>query len=185
MINLAPKVPASIHYLRWQAIQYADHWTTGGRNCNTKYYYCYESQGVDCANFVSQALYDPSSGGDLGWSDAWHPGTDPNYPGATYDFVNANGLHDWSLYRWAANSYGTTNYNSAWQWQNWWVYPGDLFFYDWNEDGWMDHTTIPDAMDANGNNFIDSHTADLNYWPWNLGYPSPTGYYFVVMSDYV
>jgi len=174
----------SYTYYRQQAINYAESWWN---SCNPNYT-CYESQDVDCANFVSQALYD-GSGGDLPGDNSWYAGS--------YDFVNANALYGYlvnspygSTYNYAATSYSSYDYGTAAYDDDWYEYPGDVIFYDWgnvfgfgNADGVIDHVAISVTQDANGYTYEDAHTTNLHHWYWDLGGGNQTGYYFVIMNN--
>lgn len=170
--------PNSYTYNRSSAISYADYWAQHGCNPN---YQCYESQDTDCANFVSQALYD-GNGGNLPGDNTWYAGS--------LAFVNAQSLHDYMAGTFAAATYSSYDYNTAAYDDSMYDYPGDLVFYDWgnvfgfgNADGVIDHVAISASQDGNGYTYEDAHTTDLYHAYWDLGGGSQSGYYFIVMKN--
>jgi hypothetical protein len=163
-------------YNRQGAINYADTWWN---SCNPNYA-CYESQDADCANFVSQSLYD-GSGGNMDGDNSWYAGS--------YDFINADGLYHYMSSNRASASYSSYDYNTAAYDDDWYEYPGDIIFYDWgnvfgfgNADGVIDHTAISVYQDSNGYTYEDAHTTNLYHYYWDLGGGNQTGYYFVIIS---
>jgi Putative amidase domain len=187
-ISVTPLTTYSYTYYRSSAIAYADRWWNG---CNpSSNYNCYESQGVDCANFVSQAIYD-ATGGNIPGDDYWYSIAGV---GTSLDFVNAPGLYsymisspDGSAYNIASNHQAeTTNYNTAKSNDLIYEYPGDVIFYDWAPaNGNKNHVTISVAADANGYTYVDSHTANEYhfYWDMGAGAGSGTGFFFVELKN--
>ncbi len=174
-------------YYRYSAINYADAWWN---SCNTSAYQCYISQGVDCANFVSQAIYDTSGGNIPGDYNNWYsiPGV-----GTTMDFVNAPGLYDYMVNNPDGSAYvlesdyqpETTNYDTAKWYDYYWEAPGDVVFYDWAPaSGTKNHVTISASADFNGYTYVDGHTPDVNHYYWDLGWSySGVGFFFVELGD--
>jgi len=171
----------SFAYSRQSAIQYADAWYN---SCNSKYN-CYMTQGVDCANFVSEAIYD-ESGGNLPGDNAWYSINHAD----TFDFVNVGGLYSHTVTYFAASTYSSYSYSTAAFDDDWFEYPGDLIFYDWGQvfgfgaaDGYLDHVAVSVTQDANGYTYEDAHTTNLWHYYWDLGGGTQTGYFFLVMRN--
>jgi hypothetical protein len=163
---------------RQAAINYADRYALS-YNPN---YTSYASEDADCANFVSQALYD-GSGANLNGDSVWYADS--------YAFINAIGLFDYmepSPY--SAWTYGEDlDYNTAAYDDSWYEYPGDLIFYDWGNvfgfgpaNGVQNHVAISVTQDANGYTYEDAHTTDLYHYYWDLGGGTQSGYWFMTMS---
>jgi hypothetical protein len=56
---------------------------------------------------------------------------------------------------------------------------GDLIYYDWNSDGYLDHTAVYVGI-YNGVRCVDAHTSDHRHHAWNLGAGK---YYFYSVRD--
>ena len=195
-------------YNRQAAINYANAWTyscdpnvSQGCYCDVHscylcnpVYNCYLSSGNDCANFVSQALYDVNGGNIPGDYNNWYsiPGV-----GTTVDFVNAPGLYNYITNNPDGSAYvldsdhqpEATDYSTAQNYDFQYEAPGDVIFYDWAPiSGDKNHVTISvSARSDTGYTFVDSHTPNLNHWGWDLGwYPpyGPVGFFFVELGDY-
>lgn len=171
----------SFTYFRQSAINYAEAWVN---SCNSKYN-CYMSGGVDCANYVSAAIYD-ESGGNLPGDNSWYSINHAD----TYAFVNVSGLYNHTLGNFAGSSYSSYSYSTAAFDDDWFEYPGDLVFYDWGNvfgfgaaNGVLDHVAISVVQDANGYTYEDAHTTNLKHYYWDLGGGTQTGYYFVILRN--
>jgi hypothetical protein len=133
--------------------QYALDWANGANDKE------FPSEGDDCTNFVSQALYKG------GWprvaTDWWHRGDN-----SKWDFFKGRFL-DWASYTWA----GAANLNQFVQisdrvdtlYNIWDATLGDLLFTDWDPnntpDGQIDHVMIVTGVDTeHGVPFISQHT---------------------------
>lgn len=109
---------AGVEYAKRYALSYNREW----------YFY---SSGGDCANYVSQALY----AGGMKMDGTWHS-MDYNNTGYrmdNYAWIRAHELMDYLV-----SQGGTKIYNpSVDQFSL-----GDVVFYDWNRNDYMDHTAI-------------------------------------------
>jgi hypothetical protein len=169
-VSLRANDTYSYTYNRQQAINYAEAWWN---SCNPAYV-CYMNQDVDCANFVSQAIYD-GSGGNLPGDNSW-------FAGST-DFINADGLYHYlvsspsgSMYNYAAASYSSSDYGTA-------AYDDRNVFGSGPAEGGIDHVAISVSQDANGYTYEDAHTTNLHHFYWDLGGGTQTGYYFVILKN--
>ncbi|GEM_PF-3184994 len=179
---LCPSLPAddSTHtYYRADAVayahQYADEDPIQLRNPNYPNY-----PNDDCANFVSQAIYEggkasmaipstlppPSNDGQLGWyllndlqrASAW------NDVDSLYDFITDTGA-DWDE--------GPEGCELSEAQQNL-AEPGDLIKFDWTGNGSWDHMAmiVSTEDDAQGNRMysVAAHTTDHDDYPYTYFY---------------
>lgn len=188
----APLVVASsvFSYNRGLAAAYADKYA---KSYNPIYPDCNPSGG-DCANFVSQALWDPNAanfpsempywaytGGSTCGSastTAWrytpsqHGFFVANPQGATYNFVSHEVSGSWS----ATNSYNISS-----------MYIGDVVFYDWQSDGVIDHVAIAVGFSPDNSTLIDMHNTDSYHVRYDFGssYNNGVTYYMDRFNDTV
>ena len=167
-------------YNRTQAVSYADTWA---RSYNPAYQN-FNNSGGDCTNFVSQALHDSTGGGLVQEAGYWY--FTPSY---SYDWVNSGGLKGFTT----ANPNGS-NYNFGWlgtsgSWSATNAYAkssmlrGDLIFYDWTNDGTIDHAVIVAAYQSDGTPLIDQHSIGLYHSPYDLNHLSSWHLYMVNMNN--
>ncbi len=166
---------------RQAAINYAERWALSRNPTYGSY------PDTDCANYVSQILYDPNGANFPGDSQWYSVG--PNQ--GSFDFVNAGGLFSYMFpSSFTSLTYGEDrNYNQAATDDSVYEYPGDLIFYDWGNvfgfgpaDGSKNHVAISVDQDANGYTYEDSHTTDLKHAAWDLGGGTQSGYWFMIMT---
>ncbi|WP_157255217.1 amidase domain-containing protein [Nonomuraea typhae] len=168
----------SMLYDRGAAAAYADkYWNHYNRtypNCNPA--------GGDCANFVSQALWDPDAA-DFPIQAAWDPGDRSTcaatteawrYTPTQHRFFIGNPLG--SSYNFASlgakgSASATRSYNISS------MLRGDVIFYDWQSNGEIDHVTIAVAYAGDQSTLIDSHNADRYHTRWDYGTGSTTYYH--------
>jgi len=170
------------------ADRYALHYNTDFVNCNVS---C--GGGGDCTNFVSQSIsfYGNTvqgyggKGGDLSiehpyWQYWWN-----GVPQYTLDWDNAADLHSFVT----KNPYGSA-YDFGWlgahgDWSQTNSYDkssmsiGDLHFYDWNNDGGIDHSAIAVAYLGDGTTLVDAHNTDSYHVRYDFGttHKTSTRYY--------
>ena len=123
-----------------KAIAYADKYCI---NYNSSYN-SYKGRGGDCANFVSQCLYNGGFKQDSVWykhSVAW-----------------INVMKQIAHFK----QYGTfMNANNG----N--ILRGNPIYFDWNGDSTYDHATICVGRNNSGKAILDSHTKDLYHATWD------------------
>ncbi len=186
-------LPATVEpYNRQAAVAYADRWAL---SYNPRYVN-YSKQGGDCANFVSQALGD-SSAAALAFEPTWYytypsgPGKGRGRVGGSVDWINANHLHGFVTANPAGPSYsfGSLGAYGSWSQTNAFdltsMQPGDLHFYDWNNDGVADHSSIAVALLVDGTTLVDAHSAGKYHVRYDFGtsYDNATRYYMDQMND--
>ena len=178
-------------YNRDLARAYADkYWT----NYNSIYVDC-NSAGGDCANFVSQALWDPNSGANfpselpywvytggstcgsaspIAWryTPSQHNFFVANPQGAAYNFASLEASGSWS----ATNAYNISSMTI-----------GDVIFYDWETDGVIDHVAIAVAYASDWSTLIDAHNTNKYHVRYDFGnsYNNGRTYYMDKFKDTV
>jgi len=63
---------------------------------------------------------------------------------------------------------------------------GDIIYYDWQNDGQIDHSAIVTYKQSNGQTLVTQHTTDRHNVYWDLkayGAPSITRYYFMHINS--
>lgn len=157
-----------------RARDYSETWVNG-RNWQ------YPRFGSDCTNFASQSLHSGGysymylgSGSSSAWwvrYRSWYPNGSPNWG---FDWSKswsvANDLYTflWLDYPggWPQSQNKYSNTNTA-------LY-GDILFYDWNGDGWWDHTAVEasygDRDPGSGlyGDCVNMHTTDRRHAIWHL-----------------
>lgn len=186
----APLAAASyvFSYNRYLAAAYADKYYT---NYNSIYVSCFPK---DCANFVSQALWDPSaanfpselpywvytdcstcgSASPIAWryTPSQHSFFVANPQGAAYNFASLGASGSWS----ATHAYNISS-----------MMIGDVIFYDWETDGVIDHVAIAVAYASDWSTLIDAHTTDRYHVRYDFGnsYNNGRTYYMDKFKDTV
>jgi hypothetical protein len=174
-------VPASYSYgyNRVAAAAYADkYW----QNYNTTYPNC-NPNGGDCANFVSQALWDPVTGANFPTeAPQWTPGNLTTcaatseawrYTPTQHSFFISNPKG--SAYNFASlGAKGSASATRAYNISSMLI--GDVIFDDWHSDGVIDHVTIAVKYASDKSTLIDAHNTDTYQVRWDFGY-SDTTYY--------
>lgn len=177
----AADAPASYRfdYNRGKAATYADRYW---RSYNRNYPNCNRPYGGDCANFVSQALWDPYSANFPSERPYWHPGrlttcpatsTAWRYTPAQHRFFTSNPRG--SAYNFASlGKKGSKSYTRSYNIRS--MYIGDVIFYDWDSDGEINHVVIAVAYAGDNSTLIDAHNTNRRHTRWDFG-GSRTTYY--------
>ncbi len=180
---ITPNLRSGFNYNRNQAISYANRWWNA---CNpSSNYNCYTGQGVDCANFVSQSIYD-DAGGTLPGDNTWYSIAGV---GVSNTFVNAPMLQSYMQGNFANSWYNDVHYAQAKADDINYQYPGDLIFYSWDGGPIIDHTAISVSADANNITQVNAHTDNVYHWYWDLEGAGASGrdygatYWFVQLAN--
>lgn len=178
-------------YNRYLAAAYADQYA----NVYNPIYVDCNSAGGDCANFVSQALWDPNSGANfpselpywvytggstcgsaspIAWryTPSQHNFFVANPQGAVYNFAYLGASGSWS----ATNAYNISS-----------MMIGDVIFYDWETDGVIDHVAIAVAYASDWSTLIDAHNTNRYHVRYDFGnsYNNGRTYYMDKFKDTV
>jgi len=178
-------------YHRERAVAYANKyagaaWGAGNSNRYNNKYRDYTSLGGDCTNFASQVIGDPIEGGGLKMTDSWRY------------WLKAGGSHTWVqtdrfsefLQR---SGYGRIvaqgTFEDITRPSEKYPYgaigrikPGDLIAYMLHDDD-VDHFGILVGFDESGYPLVNSHTADRNKVPFDLGWDQNTRYQLIHIRD--
>lgn len=168
-----PRYATTFTYDRAAAVAYADRWTTesdstGISHNGAKYnpaYYDYASNGGpgDCTPYASQCIRAGGYPYLTSWFyDAAHPFS------SAPAWYNNNPQHTYLAGRYLDKVDSVTD-----------LQKGDLIYYDWNADGYLDHTAVYVGI-YNGVRCVDAHTSDHRHHAWNLGAGK---YYFYAVRD--
>jgi hypothetical protein len=180
-----------IKYRRERAVAYANKyagaaWGAGNKNRYNKKYRDYTSMGGDCTNFASQVIGDPKEGGGLQMTSNWQ-----------YWF-NSGGSHTWvqtDRFRKFLQSSGyvrliaSGTFEELTQPTEKFPYgaigelkPGDLIAYVLHGED-VDHFGILVGYDDYGYPLVNSHTADRQRVPFDLGWDQHTRYQLLHIRD--
>ena len=136
---MAATAARSYNYNVANAIAYADRYCI---NYNSSYN-SYKGRGGDCANFVSQCLYNGGFPQDSVWykhSVAW-----------------INVMKQIAHFKQYGSFMSANNGN---------LLAGNPIYFDWNGDSTYDHATICVGRNNSGTAILDSHTKDLYHATW-------------------
>jgi hypothetical protein len=169
----APRYVTTFTYDRAAAVAYADRWTTesdstGISHNGSKYnpaYYDYASNGGpgDCTPYASQCL----RAGGYPYLTSW-------FYDAAHPFSSAPAWYNNNPQRTYLTGRYLDKVGAVSDLQK-----GDLIYYDWNSDGYLDHTAVYVGI-YNGVRCVDAHTSDHRHHAWNLGAGK---YYFYSVRD--
>ena len=137
---MAATAARTYNYNVANAIAYADKYCI---NYNSSYN-SYKGRGGDCANFVSQCLYNGGFLQDSTWykhSVAW-----------------INVMKQIAHFKQYGSFMSANNGN---------LLAGNPIYFDWNGDSTYDHATICVGRNNSGTPILDSHTKDLYHAAWN------------------
>jgi len=184
-----------IYYNRGGVESYADDYvyhSANGTNYENYYndeYKNFNSLGGDCANYVSQCIYEGGGFPMVGISNH-----SDNYPAWWYDNngTPSNTSDDSYTESWAWTGahynrtfmkgiYGDVKDNPS----SSDISKGDPLYVDWHYSGgttWYNHTYICVGTDSDGKPIINSHNNDYYHVRWNYGY-SDSKYSVVQMDD--
>ena len=174
----APITPRYVTYLTYNraaVVAYADRWTsesdvTGISHYGAKYnpaYYDYASNGGpgDCTPYASQCIF----AGGYPYLVNWY--YDQNPFRASPSWYNNNPQRTYLTGKYFSRVASVTELEE-----------GDIIYYDWNGDGYLDHTAVYVGV-FNGVRCIDAHTSDHRHHAWNLG--AARTYFFHVRDTVV
>lgn len=159
---------STYEYFSYGSIEYAHRWATAPRPYNSPPYYDFTSEGGDCTNFVSQAIHEGGRAamvfggvhgiGTNGWyfynyddrAAAW------NWVERLYSFITGE------IYIWDQGPEGCEVPYFDGQ-------AGDIIQYDWENDGFWDHSVIIVTKNTGGYDYqywVAGHTPDVDNYPY-------------------
>lgn len=138
-----------------EAADYAQEWALSR---NSKYY----SYSSDCANFASQSLKAGGLPTDSNWKGAKKRGDNTrawiNCEAQKLYLANMERGSQVKSYKKAANAPETSGY----------VSDGRLVYYDWQDNGSIDHVAVGTMKDSYGRKYVSAHTTDRLNAIWTL-----------------
>lgn len=158
-----PKDDLGINERRKAAVEYADKYCGAAFDVRTGYnnkYSDYNSLGGDCANFVSQVLFE---GGGFKKNSSW------NYKAGkgSYSWIKARALKDYLLYSGRASLISSGKYADIYK-HAYSLQPGDIIAYA--KKGKVSHVAVVTGFDSKGYPLVNCHNADRYRVPWDIGW---------------
>jgi hypothetical protein len=167
----------TITFNRAAAVAYADKWTseadvTGISHYGSRYnpaYYDYAANGGpgDCTPYASQCI----SAGGYPFLRGWYYEFGNPFA-ASPSWYNNNPQRSYLNLRYFDKVASVTDLKK-----------GDLIYYDWNADGYLDHTAVYVGI-YDGVRCVDAHTTDHRHHAWKLG-GAGAKYHFYSIRDVV
>ncbi len=150
---------------RKKAVKYADQFAGAANTIEKGFKYNsdyknYNYYGGDCANFVSQILYES---GSFSKTRLW------NYKNnsGTKAWVNAHAFNQYMINSGRASLIDRGSYQEVLE-SSYKLLPGDYIAYQ--RGGEVKHVSIVTGFDSNGYPLINSHNSDRYRAPWDLGW---------------
>jgi hypothetical protein len=172
---LSTKTVTTLSYDRAAAVAYADKWTseadvTGVSHNGSRYnpaYYDYASNGGpgDCTPYASQCI----RAGGYPFLNGWYYVFGSPFA-ASPSWYNNNPQRTYLNTRYFDKVASVTDLKK-----------GDLIYYDWDANGYLDHTAVYVGI-FNGVRCIDAHTTDHRHHSWKLG-GAGAKYHFYSIRD--
>jgi hypothetical protein len=149
---------------RQKAVAYADLYVGAADSGENGYAYNrkykdYNSMGGDCANFVSQVLFE---GGSFKKTGTWTYHKD-----GSLAWVKAQNLKDYLLYNGRASLIALGNYGQVLT-SSYKLLPGDIVAYE--KRGRVSHVSVVTGIDSRGYALVNCHNTDRYRVPWDLGW---------------
>ncbi|SCZ02113.1 amidase domain-containing protein [Alkaliphilus peptidifermentans] len=170
---------SNISEKRLKAIEYADEYCGAaslpeyGFKYNSKYR-DYNYLGGDCANFVSQVLYE---GGGFKKNRTW------NYErgAGSKTWINASAFNSYMLDSGRASSIAHGTYDKVLE-SSYKLLPGDYIAYE--VKGKVTHVSLVSGIDSKGYILVNSHNSDRYRVPWDLGWSDKGVKFWLVRVNY-
>ena len=138
-----------------------------------KQYKNYNAVGGDCANFVSQALYE---GGGFSQTGNWTYGKD-----GSLAWVKSRYLKDFLLYSGRASLIAYGNYTTVLR-LSYKLMPGDIVAYE--KRGVVTHVSMVTGADSRGYALVNCHNTDRYRVPWDLGWSDSGIRFYLIRVHY-
>lgn len=172
-----PKDISGISDQRVAAVAYADTYCGPALNAQNGYnstYTDYNALGGDCANFVSQILYE---GGGFRKNGTW------NYKDGkgSRAWINAQGLKNYMLYSGRATLISSGKYKDVYK-HAYSLMPGDIIAYA--KKGEVAHVSFVTGLDSKGYPLVNCHNADRYRVPWDIGWRSEATTFYLISVHY-
>lgn len=163
---------------RINAVKYADQFCgaaypgENGYTYNPKYKN-YNSLGGDCANFVSQVLYE---GGKFRKTYTWSYQKD-----GSRAWLKAQGLKDFMLNSGRGSLIAYGSYDKVLK-SSYKLLPGDIVAYE--KKGEVAHVSVVTGADSRGYSLVNCHNTDRYRVPWDLGFSSSRIRFYLIRVHY-
>lgn len=160
-VNISINVEAAI-YSGYKAAKYAQKYAQKYAITYNKDYYSFANSGGDCANFVSQSL----NAGNIPKNSSWTGGKKRS------DFTNK-----WTVCQkqrayfvnkgWYKQRFSIKNLNKTSS-KDPRIEIGDIVYYDWTDNGSLDHVGIVTGISDYSDRLLCAHTSNRLNTYWNL-----------------
>jgi hypothetical protein len=161
---------------RLNAVAYADKYCGAASPSEYQYnfkYRNYNYSGGDCANFVSQVLYE---GAGFRKTLTWNYEKD-----ASQAWSNAQAFNRYMLYSGRASRIAYGDYQQVLK-ASYQLLPGDYVAYE--KKGKVTHVSVVTGADSKGYPLTNSHNADRYRVPWDLGFGGKRIRFWLVRVHY-
>lgn len=178
ILSQSPRDFSKLNPQRIKAVAYADKYCGAAANEEQGFQYNpkyknYNYSGGDCANFVSQVLYE---GGGFRKNSTWNYGKS-----ASRGWVNAHAFHHYMISSGRGTKIAYGAYDNILR-ASYQLLPGDYVAYE--KKGKITHVSIVTGADSNGYTVTNSHNADRYRVPWDLGYGGKQIRFWLVRVNY-
>ncbi|OQB22824.1 MAG: putative amidase domain protein [Firmicutes bacterium ADurb.Bin182] len=169
---------SSMHQSRRKAVEYADQYAgaadsgENGYKYNPKYKN-YNSVGGDCANFVSQVLFEA---GGFKKTDTWNYAKD-----GSRAWLKSESLKNFMLYSGRASLIVYGNYGKVLA-LSYKLLPGDIVAYE--SKGKVKHVSLVTGCDSRGYALVNCHNTDRYRVPWDLGWSNKSVRFYFLRVNY-
>lgn len=163
---------------RRAAVDYANRYVGAADSGENGYSYNpaykdYNAVGGDCANFVSQVLYE---GGGFKKNATWTYGKD-----GSLAWVKARNLKNYLLYSGRGSLIIYGDYKDVLN-LSYKLLPGDVIAYE--RSGKVTHVSVVTGVDSRGYAVVNCHNTDRSGVPWDLGWSDSKIRFYLIRINY-
>lgn len=178
ILSNGPRDMSELDQRRIDAVAYADRYGGAAGTALDGYQYNpayknYNSLGGDCANFVSQILYE---GGKFRKTSIWNYDKD-----GSRAWLKAQGLKDFMLNSGRGSLIAYGSYNKVLK-ASYSLQPGDLVAYE--KKGEVTHVSLVSGADSRGYSLVNCHNTDRYRVPWDLGWSNEGIRFYLIRVHY-
>lgn len=178
ILATGPRDFSGLDQRRADAVTYADQYSGAAGTAKDGYQYNkdyknYNSLGGDCANFVSQILYE---GAKFRKTSIWSYDKD-----GSRAWLKAQGLKDFLLNSGRGSLIAYGSYNKVLK-ASYELLPGDVIAYE--KKGEVTHVSLVSGADSRGYTLVNCHNTDRYRVPWDLGWSNEGIRYYLIRVHY-
>jgi hypothetical protein len=178
ILSRTPDPKLELDGRRKKAVEYADRYCGAAGTAETGYAYNpkyknYNSKGGDCANFVSQVLYE---GGGFKKTGSWNYGKE-----GSKAWLNAQAFKNFLLSSQRGSLIAYGKYGEVLK-SSYKLMPGDIVAYE--KKGKVAHVSVVTGADASGYALVNCHNTDRYRVPWDLGWSDSGIRFYLIRVNY-